>query len=161
MWSGSAIAPRRPPDLCGCRPAYSAPVRLLWHVPDIRSLGMADWPADQIPHPSRDPPYPHQHHANGTAPPAGLAMNEGDVLRNAGTCALSWVLVPSSPKGDAIRLLNFRGDMFWVDAPLVPVLAPRPPSSLAHRWLLVPAHSQVRDAFVIHNKTHHLAAMVS
>jgi hypothetical protein len=38
---------------------------------DIRSLGMADRPADQIPHPSRGPPYPRQHHANGTAPPAG------------------------------------------------------------------------------------------
>jgi hypothetical protein len=65
-------------------------------------LGMADWPADQIPHPSRGPPYPHQHHANVTAPPAGLAMNGGDVLRNAETCALSWDLVSSLPKGDAI-----------------------------------------------------------
>jgi hypothetical protein len=63
---------------------------------DTRSLGVADWPADQIPHPpSRGPPYPHQHHVNGTAPPAGKAMNEGNVLRNAEACALGWVLVSS------------------------------------------------------------------
>jgi hypothetical protein len=78
---------------------------LPWRHRDSQSLGQSARPTTP-----RSPPYPHQHHAKGAAPPAGLAMNAGgNVLRNADRRPAYAVGLtrPSSP-GETIRIARRR-----------------------------------------------------